>query len=250
MYGNPAFDCAGAQLHAVCRQLATVVTVDGVIDDTNIERVTALALRFVLAEKAFVLDLSGVNSFSAHSVSLLSAVDESCFHVRSGVVADHKRAGAAGGTHVRGELPDSGRGARRPSPVRRQHRRTPSTAAPADQENRIAERSITHASRYSLARIPAGPSARAGKAGGARRPIAHTLGYAVDRRRHERDRVSARRLVAKPAPCNDHLGATPRAMGDGRRPRRHCGLRAPALAPDRIGRHHRGARAARGRELG
>jgi anti-anti-sigma regulatory factor len=81
MYGNPAFDCAGAQLHAVCRQLATVVTVEGVIDDTNIERVTALALRFVLAEKAFVLDLSGINSFSPHSVSLLSAVDESCFHV-------------------------------------------------------------------------------------------------------------------------------------------------------------------------
>lgn len=80
MYGNPAFDCAGAQLHAVCRQLATVVTVDGVIDDTNVERVTALALRFVIAEKPFVLDLSGVNSFSAHSVSLLSAVDEKAFN--------------------------------------------------------------------------------------------------------------------------------------------------------------------------
>jgi anti-anti-sigma regulatory factor len=80
MYGNPAFDCAGATIHAVCRQLATVVTIEGVVDDTNIERVTALALRFVIAEKPFVLDLSGVNSFSAHSVSLLSAVDESCFH--------------------------------------------------------------------------------------------------------------------------------------------------------------------------
>ncbi|MDT5018403.1 MAG: hypothetical protein QOD39_4563 [Mycobacterium sp.] len=81
MYGNPAFDCAGAQVHAVCRQLATVVTVEGVIDDTNVERVTALTLRFVLAEKPFVLDLSGVNSFSPQCVSLLSAVDESCFHV-------------------------------------------------------------------------------------------------------------------------------------------------------------------------
>jgi anti-anti-sigma regulatory factor len=80
MYGNPAFDCTGAQLHAVCRQLATVVTVDGVIDDTNVERVTALALRFVIAEKPFVLDLSGVTSFSAHGVSLLSAVDEACFN--------------------------------------------------------------------------------------------------------------------------------------------------------------------------
>ena len=27
-----------------------------------------------------MLDLSGVSSFSGHSVSLLSAVDESCFH--------------------------------------------------------------------------------------------------------------------------------------------------------------------------
>lgn len=80
MYGNPAFDCAGATVHAVCRQLATVVTVEGVVDDTNIERVTALALRFVIAEKPFVLDLSGVKSYSMHSVSLLSAVDEACFH--------------------------------------------------------------------------------------------------------------------------------------------------------------------------
>jgi anti-anti-sigma regulatory factor len=83
MYGNPAFDCSGAQVHAVCRQLATVVTVEGVVDDTNIERVTALALRFVIAEKPFVLDLSNVSSFSAHGVSLLSVVDERCF--RSGV---------------------------------------------------------------------------------------------------------------------------------------------------------------------
>jgi anti-anti-sigma regulatory factor len=80
MYGNPAFDCAGAVLHAVCRQLATVVTVEGVVDDTNVERVTALARRFVIAEKPFVLDLSTVNSFSAHSVSLLSALDEACFN--------------------------------------------------------------------------------------------------------------------------------------------------------------------------
>ena len=80
MYGNPTFDCAGAQIHAVCRQLATVVTVDGVVDDTNIDRVTALARRFVLAEKPFVLDLSGVTSPSAQCLSLLYDIDESCFH--------------------------------------------------------------------------------------------------------------------------------------------------------------------------
>ncbi len=80
MYGNPSFDCAGAQVHAVCRQLATVVTVAGIIDDTNVERVSALARRFVLAEKPFVLDLGGVNSSSAQCVSLLYDIDESCFH--------------------------------------------------------------------------------------------------------------------------------------------------------------------------
>jgi anti-anti-sigma regulatory factor len=80
MYGNPAFDCTDARVHAVCRQLATVVTVDGVVDDTNIERVTALARRFVIAEKPYVLDLTDVKSFSPHALSLLSAVDESCYH--------------------------------------------------------------------------------------------------------------------------------------------------------------------------
>lgn len=80
MYGNPTFDCAGAQLHAVCRQLATVVTVDGVIDDTNIERISAFAHRFVLAEKPFILDLSGMSSSTGQIVSLMYEVDECCFH--------------------------------------------------------------------------------------------------------------------------------------------------------------------------
>lgn len=80
MYGNPTFDCAGAQLHAVCRQLATVVTVDGIIDDRNIERITAFARRFVLAEKPFVLDLSGVRSCAEQLISLLYDIDECCYH--------------------------------------------------------------------------------------------------------------------------------------------------------------------------
>jgi hypothetical protein len=80
MYGNPTFDCDGAQIHALCRQLATVVKVDGVIDENNVERVTAFARRFVLAEKPFVLDLSGVSSWAAQCVSLLDAVDETCVH--------------------------------------------------------------------------------------------------------------------------------------------------------------------------
>lgn len=78
MYGNPTFDCGGAQIHAVCRQLATVVSVAGVVDDRNIERVTALARRFVLTEKPYVLDLSGVTSPSVQCVSLLYDIDEGC----------------------------------------------------------------------------------------------------------------------------------------------------------------------------
>lgn len=109
MYGNPTFDCAGAQIHAVCRQLATVVTVDGVIDDTNIERVTAFARRFVLSEKPFVLDLSGVNSFSAQCISLLYAVDESCFHaeVEWSVITSGAVSRALGGAGVSFPIADS-----------------------------------------------------------------------------------------------------------------------------------------------
>ncbi|KUI36080.1 anti-anti-sigma factor [Mycobacterium sp. IS-1590] len=80
MYGNPTFDCAGAQLHAVCRQLATVVTVDGILNDQNIERITAFVRRFVLAEKPFILDLSGVTSCAEQLISLMYDVDECCYH--------------------------------------------------------------------------------------------------------------------------------------------------------------------------
>lgn len=78
MYGNQAFDCNGAQVRALCRQLATVVTVTGDIDESNLDRVGAYARRFVLTEKPFVLDLNGVNSFAPDCISLLHAIDENC----------------------------------------------------------------------------------------------------------------------------------------------------------------------------
>ena len=80
MYGNPTFDCDGAQIRGCCRQLATVVTVYGDIDGMNIDRVTEYTRRFILSEKPFVLDLSGVDSFSPQCVSLLYTLDEGCFH--------------------------------------------------------------------------------------------------------------------------------------------------------------------------
>ncbi len=79
MYGNQAVDCDGAQMRAVCRQLATVVTVTGDISDTNVDLISAYARRFVLSEKPYVLDLTGVNSFSPDCISLLYAVDDNCF---------------------------------------------------------------------------------------------------------------------------------------------------------------------------
>ena len=42
MYGNPPFDCDGAQIRACSRQLATVVTVTGDLDDANLDRVSQL----------------------------------------------------------------------------------------------------------------------------------------------------------------------------------------------------------------
>src|ERR1700745_4228093 len=78
MYGNPAVDCDGAQMRALCRQLATVVTISGDVNDANRDRVGAYARRFVLVEKPFVLDLTGVNSFSPECISLLYSLDDAC----------------------------------------------------------------------------------------------------------------------------------------------------------------------------
>ena len=65
-------------MRACARQLATVVTVDGDIDASNVQQVTQYATRYVLAEKPFVLDLSAVNSISPHGISLIFALDDKC----------------------------------------------------------------------------------------------------------------------------------------------------------------------------
>ncbi|GJF11210.1 anti-sigma factor antagonist [Mycolicibacterium cyprinidarum] len=78
MYGNPTFDCNGAEIRAHCRQLATVVTIKGDLDGVNVERASRYTRRFILAEKPFLLDLSGVTSLSREAVSLLFTVDDVC----------------------------------------------------------------------------------------------------------------------------------------------------------------------------
>jgi anti-anti-sigma regulatory factor len=77
-YGNPAFDCDGAQVHAHCRQLATVVSVSGVVDARNLDRVTEHARRFILGDTPFVLDLGGVTALHGDCGSLLDVVDARC----------------------------------------------------------------------------------------------------------------------------------------------------------------------------
>jgi anti-anti-sigma factor len=65
-------------MRASARQLATIVTVDGDIDASNVQSVTQYVTRYVLAEKPFVLDLSGVNSISPQGLSLVFALDDKC----------------------------------------------------------------------------------------------------------------------------------------------------------------------------
>jgi anti-anti-sigma factor len=77
-YGNPVHDCGPAQMRARCRQLATVVTISGEIDDSNTDLIAEYVRHNILAEKPFILDLSGVNYVSAHSISLFDTVAELC----------------------------------------------------------------------------------------------------------------------------------------------------------------------------
>jgi anti-anti-sigma factor len=77
-YGNPSLECNGAELHKQCRQLATVLTITGAIDDLNVELVAQQAKGCIIAEKPFVLDLSGVTSFAAQAITLLDVIDEAC----------------------------------------------------------------------------------------------------------------------------------------------------------------------------
>lgn len=68
-------DCNGAGVRAQCRHLATVVTVSGAVDANNVDQVGEHVKRFMLPDKPFVLDLSGVDTFAPHAVRLLHSID-------------------------------------------------------------------------------------------------------------------------------------------------------------------------------
>ena len=78
-YGNPSVECNGAELHKQCRQMATVLTITGSVDEVNVGLVVAQAKGCIIAEKPFILDLSGVSSFAAQGIELLDAIDEACY---------------------------------------------------------------------------------------------------------------------------------------------------------------------------
>jgi len=75
-YAQLPFDCNGAAVRAQCRHLATVVTISGAIDASNVDQVIEYAQRFNLPDKPFVLDLSGLDSFATQAVRLLHRVDD------------------------------------------------------------------------------------------------------------------------------------------------------------------------------
>jgi anti-anti-sigma factor len=58
------------------RRLATVVTISGDIDATNIDRVSEYTTRFVLVGNAIILDLSDVYFIAAQGISVLIAIDD------------------------------------------------------------------------------------------------------------------------------------------------------------------------------
>lgn len=77
-YGNPSVDCGGAQVRAQCRQLATVVSISGCIDESTVADLIERVGHYVLAEKPVILDLTDVRAFATHGVTLFEAVDDRC----------------------------------------------------------------------------------------------------------------------------------------------------------------------------
>jgi anti-anti-sigma factor len=67
----------GVQMRAAhYHHLATVVTISGDVDATNIDRVSDYVQRLVLEGNALILDLSAVDFLAAQGISVLIAVDD------------------------------------------------------------------------------------------------------------------------------------------------------------------------------
>ncbi|MDP9166893.1 MAG: STAS domain-containing protein [Actinomycetota bacterium] len=68
----------GVRMRAQSRHEATVVTISGDVDAVTSDRVQGFATRVVPGGNGLILDLSGVEFFSARGISVLTAVDDAC----------------------------------------------------------------------------------------------------------------------------------------------------------------------------
>ena len=66
------------EMEALCRHRATVLTVSGCVDDTNIEGLGIYVARHALIGNAVILDLSSVTAFDTQAMSVFYALDEAC----------------------------------------------------------------------------------------------------------------------------------------------------------------------------
>jgi anti-anti-sigma factor len=76
--GDSTIECHGARLRVYARSTATVVTLDGEIDASNAEWVSANIRGLVALGDALVLDMSGVEFLSLHGLRAVFALDADC----------------------------------------------------------------------------------------------------------------------------------------------------------------------------
>jgi anti-anti-sigma regulatory factor len=72
------FVCGSANVRAQCRHLATVVTIKGGIDASNVGPLCDYTSRFLLAKNNLVLDLSEVELFAPEGISLVNVLAADC----------------------------------------------------------------------------------------------------------------------------------------------------------------------------
>jgi hypothetical protein len=71
-------ELSGAHVRARCHHAATVVTVTGTVNPSNIEQIASYCGRLTLAGKPMVLDITEVRGSCAPSVRLVNILDAQC----------------------------------------------------------------------------------------------------------------------------------------------------------------------------
>jgi anti-anti-sigma factor len=75
---NSIIHCNGALMRAHCRDQATIVTITGEIDATNVDRFSDYIHRFIEGATGLILDLGGVDFLCARGISVLVTLDDDC----------------------------------------------------------------------------------------------------------------------------------------------------------------------------